>query len=100
LEKRLASWPFPSLVTIKDTWIADLDFSYFFPPLLIVNGPNGPSAREFHFGYPSGMPSFSKAVDGFLYLGPPDLLLGEHIPANIVMDKDFMTELQQKKNTE
>jgi hypothetical protein len=50
----MSSWPIPSLVTIKDTWLADL---------------------------------LSPGVDGYLYLGPRDLLLRQLIPTKTAMDK-------------
>jgi hypothetical protein len=77
LERHLASWPTPSLAIIKDTWLGNLDFAYIFPV------PMSSSA--------------SQMVDGFLYLGPRDLLLYEHMPANIAMDKDYMAELQERQ---
>lgn len=67
LEKRMSSWPIPSLVTIKGTWLADLPPAYF-----------------------------SAGVDGYLYLGPRDLLLRQLIPAKTAMDKAFMAELQRR----
>jgi hypothetical protein len=67
LEKRMASWPIPSLVTIKGTWLADL------PPACLSPG-----------------------VDGYLYLGPRDLLLRQLIPAKTAMDKPYMAELQRR----
>jgi hypothetical protein len=35
-------------------------------------------------------------VDAYLYLGPRDLLLNEATPANIVLDMDYMGELQRR----
>jgi hypothetical protein len=67
LEKRMSYWPIPSLVTIKGTWLADLPPTYFSP-----------------------------GVDGYLYLGPRDLLLGQLIPAKTAMDRAYMTELQRR----
>ncbi len=67
LEKRMSSWPIPSLVTIKGTWLAELPRTYF-----------------------------SSGVDGYLYLGPRDLLLGQLIPAKTAMDKAYMAELQRR----
>ena len=37
---------------------------------------------------------FSKMVDAYLYLGPPDLLLAEPRPAEIFMNKNYMAELR------
>ena len=68
----MASWPMPSLVTMKDTWLADLARVYFSPDV----------------GYPR--------IDGYLYLGPRDLLLRQPIPADIALDEDYMAELRRR----
>ena len=91
LEKRMASWPVPSLVNLKGTWLAEMDFAYFWPPIL-MRQPNG----EFQAGFPPGISSISNAVDGFLYLGPGDLLLDEHMPASVYMDQDYIAELRRR----
>ncbi len=91
LEKRMANWPVPSLVNLKGTWLADLDFAYFFEPIF-MGKPNG----EVHVGFPEGISTISKAVDGFLYLGPSDLLLDEHMPASVFMDQDYIAELRRR----
>ena len=91
LEKRMALWPVPSLVNLKGTWLAEMDFGYFWPPLL-MRQPNG----EFKAGFPPGLSSISKAVDGFLYLGRSDLLLDEHMPASVYMDQDYIAELRRR----
>jgi hypothetical protein len=67
LERRMSSWPIPSLVTVKGTWLADLPAAYLSP-----------------------------GVDGYLYLGPRDLLLRQLIPAQTAMDKAYMAELQRR----
>jgi hypothetical protein len=104
LEARMASWPVPSLVQdLKGTWLADLlDMTYstgnvFFG--VADNGklPVGPAPAKGTF---SKIPveaevEFSKLMDAYLYLGPRDLLLNEPTPAEIVLDKDYMAELQR-----
>jgi hypothetical protein len=134
LEKLMASWPVPSLVTIKGTWLDDLDFSYIMPsPIrgtLPGGGRMGPGPQGGHVGPgqqgtppvregagqgqaprgrvglpPEGsrtgsappIPRFSERADGYLYLGPRDLLLYEHMPANTAMDTDYIAELQRRK---
>ena len=72
LEMRMASWPVPSLVTMKDTWLADLPAAYFSPDV----------------AYPM--------VDGYLYLGPRDVLVSQPVPADITLDSDYMAELQRR----
>jgi len=41
---------------------------------------------------------FSKKVDAYLYLGPRDLLLNEPVPAEIVLDKAYMAELERRSD--
>jgi hypothetical protein len=91
LEKQghMTSWQAPSLVTIKDTWLANLPLEYFLPPMITPGGGSG---------YPPGMPQFSQAVDAYLYLGPRDTLLEELIPSNVMLDKDYIAELQRRSS--
>jgi hypothetical protein len=35
-------------------------------------------------------------ADAYLYLGPRDLLLSEPPPANVFLDKDYMTEMARR----
>ena len=91
LEERLAAWPVASLADLKGTWLAEMDFAYFFTPIF-MRAPTG----EVHAGFPPGISSISKAVDGFLYLGRSHLLLTEHISASAYMDQDYMTELRRR----
>ena len=102
----MASWPVPSLVqTIKGTWLADLlDTThttgnvFFGPGTDSGKLPTGPVPAKGTF---SEIPAeaeakFSAMVDAYLYLGPRDLLLNEPTPAEIVLDKDYMAELQRR----
>jgi hypothetical protein len=75
LERRMAGWPVPSLVPMRDTWLADLDSAYYFQP----SGDRG---------YPG--------VDGYLYNGPRDFLLHQPISARTVLDAGYLTELQRR----
>ncbi len=104
-EARMASWPVPSLVQeLKGTWLADLlDKTYstgnfFFGPAASGKLPAGSAPAKGTF---SEIPAeaevkLSKKVDAYLYLGPRDLLLNEPAPAEIVLDKDYMAELQRR----
>ena len=76
LERRMASWPVPSLVPLKGTWLDDLAYGYFFP--------DERGGR------------ISERVDGYLYLGRRDVLLNQPIPARVVLDKAYMAELQRR----
>jgi len=104
-EARIASWPVPSLVPeIHGTCLADLlDTTHttgniFFGVADSGKVPMGPAPAKGTF---SGTPEeaeapFSKMVDAYLYLGPRDLLLNEPAPAEILLDRDYMTELQRR----
>jgi len=78
LEQRMASWPVPSLVMLKGTWLDDLESLYFDPDYV----------RSEHRGYPG--------VDAYLYLGPRDLLLMEPAPARTVLDTAYISELRRR----
>lgn len=104
-ESRMASWPVPSLVPeIQGTWLADLlDMTHttgniFFGVPDNSKAPIGPAPAKGTF---SGTPEeaeapFSKMVDAYLYLGPRDWLLNEPVPAEILLDKDYMAELRRR----
>lgn len=104
-ESRMASWPAPFLVEdLKGTWLADLlDTTYsggnfFFGVAEGGKLPTGPAKAKGTFSEPPAEASlrFSSKVDAYLYLGRRDLLLNEPVPAEIVLDKDYMTELQRR----
>ena len=78
LEKRMTSWPVPSLVPLPDSWLSDLPCIYFDDRL------SGSNCR----GYPG--------VDALLYVGPRDLQLYEPIPAGIALDTVYMAELRRR----
>jgi hypothetical protein len=78
LEKRMTSWPVPSLVPMQDSWLADLPCAYF----------DGDLPRGNCRGYPG--------VDALLYVGPRDLMLYEPIPAGIALDTTYMSELRRR----
>jgi len=80
LEARMKSWPIPSLVPIKGTWLADLDLAYF---------------AEFVTRSMAGI-EIADAFDAYLYLGPRDTLSREHIPDDILEDKSYIEELNQR----
>jgi hypothetical protein len=66
--RRMASWPAPSLVqNLKGSWLSDVDPYYF-----------------------------SKMADAYLYLGPADLTLAEPRLAEIFLDKEYMAELRRR----
>ncbi len=104
-EVRMASWAIPSLVPeIRGTWLADLlDMTHstgniFFGVPDSGKLPAGPAPKKGTF---SGTPEeaeapLSKMVDTYLYLGPRDLLLNEPAPAEILLDREYMAELERR----
>lgn len=104
-EARMASWPVPSLVQdMKGTWLADLlDMTYSTGNVtfgVADSGklPSGPVKAKGTFSElpdPAGF-KFSKMADAYLYLGPRDLLLNEPTPSEVVLDGDYMAELQRR----
>jgi len=93
-EVRMASWPVPSLVQeMKGTWLADLlDMTYSTGNVIFGKGNGG----KHQAGPVEAKDTFLEMVDAYLYLGPRDLLLHEPRPAEIFLDKDYMTELQRR----
>lgn len=80
LERRMASWPVPSLTPFKGSWLAELDSSYFSLP---GDAPQPPGN-----GYPG--------ADGYLYLGRRDFLLRQPIAASAILDQDFIAQMQRR----
>lgn len=80
LERRMSSWPVPSLTTFKGTWLGELDSSYFSLP---GDAPLDPGK-----GYPG--------MDGYLYLGPRDFLMHQPLSAGAILDDDFTAELERR----
>lgn len=90
--RRFASWPNPSLVPTRGTWLGALSPSDIWTPgLRIID-------CKVQIGFP---PALQKPVEGvvdaFLYLGPRDLRLSEPIPASIALDTEYLTELQRRE---
>ena len=88
-----ASWPAPSLMLAKGTWLGAIQLSHFTPPPVLVNDCVATS------GFPQGEDRrMEDVVDAFLYLGPPSLALSERIPADIALDSAYMAELRRRAN--
>ena len=95
-ESRMKSWPNPSLVTkLGGTWLADvLNKTESAGVVMTTRQVNGKTvARMVAVG---GGRKFETMVDGYLYLGPRDLLLNEPVPANVLLDKKFMDEMRRR----
>ena len=80
LEARMRSWPRPSIVPIKGTWLADLDLPYFMWP------------------FPRRMAgeAIADLADAYLYLGPGDSLTYEKTPASILDDEASMAQVSRR----
>jgi hypothetical protein len=80
LEARMLSWPRPSIVPIKGTWLADLDLPYFMWP------------------FPRRMAgeSIADKADAYLYLGPGNSLTYEKTPASILDDDAYMAQVSKR----
>jgi hypothetical protein len=89
---RLATWPIPSLALAKGTWLGALDLGHFIPPPIRIDEKDCKVQSEFPKLLQKPMEDL---VDAFLYLGPQDLRLKEKIPADIVLDDTYRTELQR-----
>jgi len=89
---RFASWPNPSLVPTKGTWLGALAPSDIWtPPTRTIN-------CKVQVGFPPELQKpVEQVVDAFLYLGPRDVRLFEPTPADIALDTAYMTELQRRE---
>jgi hypothetical protein len=101
----MASWPVPSLVQeMKGTWLADLldmtystgNVSFGMPDGGRLPAGSAPAKGTFSELPADAQSKFSEMADAYLYLGPRDLLLNEPTPAEIVLDKDYMAQLQRR----
>jgi hypothetical protein len=80
LESRMQSWPVPSIVTVKGSWLADLDLPYFMSP------------------FPKRMAgeSYADLVDAYLYLGPGASLTYERTPDSILNDDAYLADVSRR----
>jgi hypothetical protein len=97
-EARMTSWPSPSLVLrLKGTWLGNLlDETYSSGAHLNIKRIGKDGKTESYNGPLENGNKFSTMADAYLYLGPRDLLLGEPPPANVFLDKDYMTEMARR----
>src|SRR5947208_1013877 len=87
-----ANWPIPALARIKGTWMGRLDLSKFLPPPNMIDQDCKP-----HNDFPAPLRKpVEELFDAVLYLGPQDLRLGEKVPADIVLDSDYMKERRRR----
>jgi len=89
-----ATWPVPSLVLAKGTWLGALDLGHFLPPPFMMDRD-----CKVHNEFPKPLQKpMEELVDAFLYLGPPDLSLKEQLPADIALDVDYEKELPRRES--
>lgn len=83
IEKHLASWPIPSIATVKNTWLGELQLSLFLPMALD----------------PHGQPTSSVLADGidaYLYVGPKDSLTVSRVSSSVLQDRAYLDELKRR----
>jgi hypothetical protein len=89
LELRLASWPKPSLVFLKGTWLGALDASLV---IRLITSPDG--GKCWYSLY--GETKLEEAVDAYLYLGPSDTLTRSIPSPDIYRDEAYLNELKRR----
>jgi hypothetical protein len=94
LEPHLADWPIPSLVSLRTTWLGELDAALLLEEQKIVITP--------HPGDPPPPPprqgiTLGTAADSYLYLGPRSSLTQSSAnPAVYRGDEQYLSELQRR----
>ncbi len=90
-DSKFVNWPIPALARAKGTWLGALDLGRFIPPGIRMD-----QDCNVHHDFPKSLQRpIEELVDAFLDLGPQDLRLREKIPADIALDVNYRTELQQ-----
>jgi hypothetical protein len=88
-----ASWPVPSLVPAKGTWMGALDLVHFYPAPISMD-----SECRVHNEFSKELQKpMAELVDAFLYLHPGRLALKEQIPADVVLDAKYWAELKRRE---
>jgi hypothetical protein len=88
----LASWPIPAIARVKGSSLGRLDLKAFLPPPYVVDQNCNPHAD---FTGPLRKP-VEELFDAVLFLGPQGLRLWEKIPADVVLDSDYMKERRRR----
>jgi len=86
------SWPNPSLIAAKGTWLGTLTLSDINTPHIMISAD---CKVTLGFG-PERQKPMAALVDGFLYVGPAEYRLGELIPASVAIDTEYIAELQRR----
>jgi hypothetical protein len=88
-----ASWPIPSLLPAKGTWMGALDLGHFYPAPISMD-----SECRVHNEFSKDLQKpMEDLVDAFLYLHPVRMALKEQIPADIVLDSKYWAELRRRE---
>lgn len=83
IEKHLASWPIPSIASVKNTWLGELQLSLFLPMAL---GPDGQSRSSV----------LADGIDAYLYVGPRDSLTMSRVSPEVLQDRAYLDELKRR----
>jgi len=88
-----ATWPIPSLVRTKGTWLGTRPLDSFLPPPTLID-----KDCKVHDDFPKELrKNMGELVDALLYLGPQDLRLKHQLPADIALDVDYRLELLRRE---
>jgi hypothetical protein len=83
----MSSWPVPSLVRTKGTWLEEFAKAELWSRQTLLESQFGLRLLD----------RSVNPVDAFLYLGPPDLLLATQPSLYGFGDKDYVTELRRRQ---
>ena len=89
LEPRLATWPKPSLVLLKGTWLGGLDASLSMREVTSRDG-----GKCIYNPYTGTL--LEDTVDAFLYLGSGNSLTRSLPPPDLYKDEAYVTELMRR----
>jgi hypothetical protein len=87
VETVMSSWPVPSLVRTKGTWLEEFAKAELWSRQTLLESQFGLRLLD----------RSVNPVDAFLYLGPPDLLLATQPSLYGFGDKDYVTELRRRQ---
>jgi hypothetical protein len=98
LESRMDSWPSRSFVLkLKGTWLGNLLDETYSTGVQVHMKRTGKDGKTEFYNVPfENGHKFSTMADAYIYLGPRDLLLSEPPPANVFLDKEYMTEMARR----
>lgn len=97
LEKRLVSWPQPSLAFVKNTWLGNLSPNAIFSSklgfLLKPDGTKVPAPS------PYGGLKIQEIMDAYLYLAPKAAMVQDTVlPPEVLQDEEYQRELKRRRS--